>query len=165
VNSRRPQVLPKPISSADVTTWQQTGWRCTPFTAIVSTQWFWDPPTIPTDQSHHWESNSVSASEEFPCISWNPKVHYLHRNNKANKSQLSTVYILHVSAHLESLSRIFKISPLLGYYAASSGTRRRVISQKSTDVINIAAEAWNQGALSNYTEKCSSLIRSQVGPK
>jgi hypothetical protein len=43
-----------------------------------------------------------------------------------------------------------QIFALLGYYAASCGnfaTRRRVISQKSADLINIAAEAYNQSAL------------------
>jgi hypothetical protein len=53
--------------------------------------------------------------------------------------------------------RRVEICALLGYYAASCGnfftlftviTRRRVISQKSADLINIAAEAWNQGTTS-----------------
>jgi hypothetical protein len=27
------------------------------------------------EQSHSWEANRPSASQEIPCISWNPKVH------------------------------------------------------------------------------------------
>jgi hypothetical protein len=44
-------------------------------------------------------------------------------------------------------------------------TRRRVITQKTTDFINIAAEAWNQGKfylicglLGNYTASCGNYL-------
>jgi hypothetical protein len=30
------------------------------------------------EQSLFWEANEFSASQETPCIIWNPKVHYPH---------------------------------------------------------------------------------------
>jgi hypothetical protein len=36
--------------------------------------------THSTKQSPSWEANRFSASQEIPCILWNPKVHY--RNQK-----------------------------------------------------------------------------------
>jgi len=52
-------------------------------------------------QSPSWEANWFAASQEIPCISWNPKVHYrTHKrpppeinNNTKFKDQLEVEFV------------------------------------------------------------------------
>jgi hypothetical protein len=42
-----------------------------------------------------WEANSHSASQEIPCLLWNPKVHYHVHNSPPEVSVLTQMQPVH----------------------------------------------------------------------
>ena len=49
-------------------------WRLLTF--LVKSRWRWAGIVNPMDQSHSWQTNSSSVSQDIPHILWNPMLHY-----------------------------------------------------------------------------------------
>ena len=54
--------------TAEKTAWRRSSFHFTSHTITVL--------TYSKEQSPSWEANRFAASQEIPCILWNPKVHY-----------------------------------------------------------------------------------------
>jgi hypothetical protein len=76
--------------------------------------WF----TYSMEQSPSWEANWFSASQDIPCILWNPNIRYrIHKCLPAQSSPCPTSYFLkmHLSIILPSMPGSSKWSPSLRF--------------------------------------------------